>query len=60
MIVHGWRDDVVPHAGSIRYGNETGASVILLESDHRLTASINAINRLFSNFLTDLEAGDGL
>ena len=60
MIVHGWRDDVVPHAGSIRYGNETGASVILLESDHRLTSSINAINRLFSNFLTDLGDGDEL
>ncbi len=54
MIVHGWRDDVVPHEGSVRYGRETGASVMLLDSDHRLTASIDVINRLFRDFLSDL------
>ena len=57
MIVHGWHDDVVPHEGSIRYGRETGASVVLLDSDHRLTASIDIITRLFRDFLTDLDDG---
>jgi pimeloyl-ACP methyl ester carboxylesterase len=57
MIVHGWHDDVVPHEGSIRYGRETGASVVLLDSDHRLTASIDIIARLFRDFLADLEEG---
>jgi alpha-beta hydrolase superfamily lysophospholipase len=57
MIVHGWHDDVVPHEGSIRYGRETGASVVLLDSDHRLTASIDSITRLFRDFLTGLEDG---
>lgn len=57
MIVHGWRDDVVPHEGSIRYGYETGASVVLLDSDHRLTAMIDVISRLFRDFLADLDDG---
>lgn len=54
MIVHGWRDDVVPHEGSIRYGRETGASVMLLDGDHRLTANLDAIMQLFRAFLADL------
>jgi len=56
-IVHGWRDDVVPHEGSIHYGRETGASVMLLDGDHRLTASIDVITRLFRGFLADLDDG---
>ena len=56
-IVHGWRDDVVPHEGSIRYGRETGASVMLLDGDHRLTTNIDIITRLFRDFLADLDDG---
>lgn len=56
-IVHGWHDDVVPHEGSIRYGRETGASVLLLDSDHRLTASLKIITRLLQNFLADIDSG---
>jgi len=56
MIVHGWRDDVVPYAGSVRYGEETGATVTLLDSDHRLTAELDDINRLFAEFLNRLRA----
>ena len=55
-IVHGWRDDVVPYAGSVRYGEETGATVTLLDSDHRLTAELDVINRLFAEFLERLRA----
>ncbi len=53
-IVHGWRDDIVPHAGSIRYGRETGASVLLVDAGHRLTERIDLINVLFRNFLVSL------
>lgn len=55
-IVHGWRDDVVPYAGSVRYGDLTGATVTLLDGDHRLTASLADIDRLFTRFL-DLPGG---
>ena len=54
FVVHGWRDDVVPWEGSVRYGSETGARVMLLDGDHRLTANINTINRLFAGFLDEL------
>ncbi len=54
LIVHGWCDDIVPHAGSIRYGRETGATVVLLDGDHRLTANLAMINRLFRDFLAGL------
>jgi pimeloyl-ACP methyl ester carboxylesterase len=57
LIVHGWRDDVVPYAGSVRYGEETGASVMLIDSDHRLTANLGDIERLFADFLRRLRVG---
>jgi len=57
-IVHGWRDDVVPYSGSLRYGEATGASVLLLDSDHRLKSQLDAIERLFADFLDRLRAAD--
>jgi len=58
VIVHGWRDGVVPWQGSVRYGSETGARLILLNGDHRLTANIDAISKLFSIFLDELDEGE--
>lgn len=58
FIVHGWRDEVVPWQGSVRYGSETGARLMLLDGDHRLTAEIDRINRLFAAFLDELTEGD--
>ena len=58
VIVHGWRDDVVPWQGSVRYGSETGARLMLLNGDHRLTANIHAISELFSAFLDELDEGE--
>lgn len=57
LIVHGWRDEVVPWQGSIRYGSETGARLMLLDGDHRLTANIDAITGLFVAFLDELRKG---
>jgi alpha/beta superfamily hydrolase len=54
MIVHGWKDDVVPWQGSVRYGSETGASVMLIDGDHRLTANIGTIGQAFEQFLSRL------
>ena len=55
LIVHGWRDDVVPWQGSVRYGSETGAELILVDGDHRLTANIDMINRSLLDFLDELK-----
>jgi predicted alpha/beta-hydrolase family hydrolase len=57
VIVHGWRDDIVPWQGSVRYGSATGAGLMLLDGDHRLTANIDAINQLFTAFLNELIGG---
>ncbi|MFQ5635971.1 MAG: alpha/beta hydrolase [Gammaproteobacteria bacterium] len=56
FIVHGWHDDVVPYAGSVRYGERSGASVMLLDGDHGLTANLDGINGFFADFLTRLKA----
>jgi len=57
LIIHGWHDDVVPYAGSVRYGEASGASVMLIDSDHRLTANLAEIERLFADFLQHLRVG---
>ena len=49
------RRHVVPYAGSVKYGEATGASVVLLDSDHRLTSILDEIDRLFAEFLRRLD-----
>ena len=53
-IVHGWNDDVVPVENSIRFAKECHASLHILDADHRLTASIGAINHLLTRFIENL------
>jgi len=55
-IVHGWRDDVVPVANSIRYAQSCNAALHVLDGDHRLTANIDEINALLGRFVTDILA----
>ena len=56
-IVHGWGDEVVPAANSIRWAQPHRAELHLLDGDHPLTDRIFEINRLFDGFLHDLVAG---
>ena len=53
-LVHGWRDAVVPVANSIRWAGEHGATLHVLDSDHRLQDRIGAICGLFRQFLQEL------
>lgn len=53
-IVHGWQDEVIPWAGSVRYGEQAGARVCLVPGDHRLIAALPEICRLFALFLDEL------
>jgi alpha/beta superfamily hydrolase len=55
VIVHGWRDDVVPIDNSIRYAREYRATLHAIDSDHRMTASIREIVRYLKIFLEDLQ-----
>ncbi len=58
-IVHGWRDDVVPVDNSIRYAREAGATLHVVDGDHRLTANIDTINALLRLFIGRVVANRG-
>ena len=50
-IVHGWRDDIVPVENSIRFASDCGATVHLVDGDHRLTGNIEEINEYLRLFI---------
>jgi pimeloyl-ACP methyl ester carboxylesterase len=54
VIVHGWRDEVVPVENSIRYARECRATLHVVDGDHRLTDHIDAINDYLQRFLGKL------
>jgi len=53
-IVHGWHDDVVPVENSMRWAREHGATLHVLDSDHRLEDQIGPICALLRAFLVAL------
>jgi pimeloyl-ACP methyl ester carboxylesterase len=53
-IVHGWNDDIVPVANSIRYAREYQCTLHLIASDHRMSADIDRIVRYLKLFLESL------
>ena len=55
-IVHGWRDNIVPWQGSVRYASETRSRLIMVDGDHRLTENIAQINELLKLFLGELDS----
>ena len=57
-IVHGWRDDVVPVDNSIRFARAACATLHVLDSDHRLTDSIDEINDYLERFVRRIAATD--
>lgn len=54
-IVHGWGDEVVPAANSVRWAAEHGAELHLIPGDHRLTERLDRVLCLFADFLSRLE-----
>jgi predicted alpha/beta-hydrolase family hydrolase len=54
-IVHGWRDDVVPWTGSVRYAERSRCRLALVDGDHRLTANLGEVSDLFRIFLRELD-----
>ena len=50
-IVHGWHDDIVPAENSIRFAGSCGATLHLVDGDHRLTANIDEINEYLTYFI---------
>lgn len=58
VIVHGWRDDVVPVENSIRYAQQCRATLHLLDGDHRLTDNIDEINEYLVRFVRQIAGQD--
>ena len=54
-IVHGWRDEVVPWEDSVRFAKLSGASLHLINDDHRLHGELDFIRYLFEYFLISLD-----
>jgi surfactin synthase thioesterase subunit len=54
VIVHGWRDDIVPVDHGISWAREHRATLHVLDSDHRLEDQIAVICRLLVEFLSGL------
>jgi predicted esterase len=50
-IVHGWHDEIVPAENSIRFAGSCGATLHLVDGDHRLTANIDEINEYLTYFI---------
>jgi pimeloyl-ACP methyl ester carboxylesterase len=55
MVVHGWRDQVVPCEDSMRFARAHGASLHLVDDDHRLHGTLGLIRYLFEYFLISLD-----
>lgn len=51
IIVHGWNDDVVPVANSIRFAQRCRAKLHLLDGGHRLVDVLDEVEVLFEAFL---------
>jgi pimeloyl-ACP methyl ester carboxylesterase len=54
VVVHGWRDDVVPVGHGLRYAQAQRATTFLVDDDHRLTGSLPAIGGWLAGFLARL------
>jgi alpha/beta superfamily hydrolase len=54
VIVHGWRDEVVPVEHSLRFAKETRATLHVVDSDHQLSDKIDDINDYLERFIRGL------
>jgi len=53
-VVHGWRDDICPWQGSVRFAESQQATLHLFDADHRLEAVLPAIAKILENVLKGL------
>lgn len=56
-ITHGWADDVIPAQNSIIFAERTRARLQLVNDDHRLSQSLDALCANFAAFLSRIEGG---
>ncbi len=53
-IIHGWNDTVVPYENSIKFGQQTKATLNLVDDNHRLINSYAFIEKRFKYFMKNV------
>ena len=53
-IVHGWKDEIVPHENSIKFGRQTKAVLNLVDDNHRLEHSHAFLAKRLEEFLKNI------
>ncbi|MBF0424478.1 MAG: alpha/beta hydrolase [Magnetococcales bacterium] len=59
VVVHGWRDDVVPPANSVRFAQKHRATLHMVDSDHRLLDALPFLTQAFDWFLGQVGETNG-
>jgi predicted alpha/beta-hydrolase family hydrolase len=54
LLIHGWRDEVCPHAGVHAFATQRRLPLLMLDDDHRLGASMDVIAAEFLRLLDAL------
>lgn len=55
VVVHGWRDNVVPVNSAIRFAHDNRARLHIVDDEHRLLESLDFIGTAFNALLARLE-----
>lgn len=50
-VVHGWNDEVIDWRRSLKFAEQSGAALHLLDTDHRMASEMTRIEQLFDGFL---------
>lgn len=56
-LVHGWNDELCPVDEAIEFARGRGDQITLLLDDHRLSAHVDFVARLFGDFLRRFDPG---
>ncbi len=56
-MVHGWHDELCPVDEAIAFARGRGDQITLLNDDHRLSAHVEFVARLFGDFLRRFDPG---
>jgi predicted alpha/beta-hydrolase family hydrolase len=54
LLIHGWRDELCPQADVYAFAGRRRLPLLVLDDDHRLSASLGVIERQFGLFLGQL------
>jgi len=57
VVVHGWRDRVIPAEHAWRFARRHSAELHLVDDDHPLAGSVPFLQDLFTRLLTSLDEG---